>query len=145
MTIPLVLTQAVPSHTGLRLLARIRGAQGQLITQASVTSITAVITDLTLEKAVAGSGFISSTSLVISSVVFDTVQTDFTWQKDGAVNPQAPPPFGDGAYGFNFAWLAPAANFGTAGHRFRVDVKILPVGSEQFVVPFEIPTFPVYV
>jgi hypothetical protein len=109
-----------------------------------VTSITAVITDLTLEKAVAGSGFVSNTALVVSAVIFDSLQFDLTWQKDGPANPQAPAPFGDGAYGFNFAWLAPAANFANTGHRFRIDVKIVPVNSEQFEVPFEFGTFPVY-
>ena len=141
MTIPLILTQAIPDQTGVRLMARVRDGLGVLITQASLSSITAVVTDLTLEKAQAGSGFVSSTTLTIANVVFNQLQTDLTWQKDSAANPSPPPPFGDGLYGFNFAWVVPAINFATSGHRFRVDVKMVPVSGEQFVVPFEIPTF----
>ena len=143
MNIPLTITQAVPSKTGVRLMARIRGG-GVLLTQASVTSITAAITDLNLDAALSGSGLISTTALTISAVIFDQLQWDLTWQKDGPNNPAPMPPAGDGAYGFNFAWTAPAANFANGGHRYAVDVTIVPVLGEQFVLPFEFPTFPVY-
>ena len=117
-------------------MARVRGFGGALVTQASISSLTAVITDLTLEKAAAGTGFVSSTALTIASAWFDSLQWDLTWQRDGPNNPAPPPPFGDGAYGFNFAVVMPAANF-QAAHRFRVDVKVVPVAGEQFIIPFE--------
>jgi hypothetical protein len=144
LPIPLALTQAVPAHTGVRLMARIRNYAGVLMTQASISSINAVVTDLTKEKALAGSGFVSNTSLVVSSVVFDTLQSDLTWQKDTAMNPAPPPPVSDGAFGFNFAWLAPATNFATAGDRYQVDVKFVPVTGEPFIVPFQFQTLIVY-
>jgi hypothetical protein len=139
MSIPLVLTQAVPSRTGIRLMARVRGFGGALVTQASISTLTAVVTDLS-----AANAQISSTALTIASVWFDSLQWDLTWQKDGPNNPAPPPPFGDGAYGYNFAWVAPASNFANTGHRFQVDVKLVPVSGEQFEIAYQIPTFPVY-
>jgi len=144
MTLPLLLSQAIPDHTGVVLMARIRGQGGLLITQASVTSVTLAVTDLTLEAQVVGSGLVSTTVLSISTVVFDQLQWDLTWQKDGPNNPAPPPPFGDGTFGYNFRTIVAATSFAATAHRYQCDVLFVPVTGQQFIVAWQIPTFKVY-
>ena len=84
---------AVPGGTGVTVLARLRGADGQLVTQASLASVTYSVADLTSGE-VLGTG-----TVTISSAVYDDLQQgDPRWTADG-VNAVGD----DGEHGFNFA------------------------------------------
>jgi hypothetical protein len=140
MSFGVITTQAVPAKSGVTLLGRIVGNAGVPITQASLTSpLTIVVTDLTKEAALAGSGAVNTLTPAVSGVVFDSLQTGPLWTKDSAA---APGP--DGLFGYNFAYLVPAANFNTPGDKYQLDVKFIPVVGEQFVVSFTVPTLKVY-
>jgi hypothetical protein len=144
MPIPIIVSQAIPAKTGVTLLARVRGGAGLLITQASISSITLVVTDLTKEKAAAGSGAITSLALVVANTVYDALQWYGIWTQDGPNNPSPPAPFGDGSYGWNVQTTVPAANFANGGDRYRCDMKLVPVIGEQFVIPWEFNLIQVY-
>lgn len=133
------------------LAARIRGANGSLITQASLSSITYRVWNVTLQESVA------TGTLTISSVVFDELkQTDPRWRQDGPYNPGP-----DGAYGYNFLAILPAATFDdlfqtdedrffiadkhTHEYRVRIDIQFTPTSGQGFVVPFEFAVDPTWV
>lgn len=126
------------------LLARIVGQSGQPITQASLSSIAYTVSDLTAWLS-AGTG-----TFTISSTVFDALQqADPRWTVDSAMNPGP-----DGAWGYNFAAVVPAADFPAtaltpdavlaAPHRYQCDVTFTPVSGEQFRVPFRWTPVPVW-
>ena len=120
-------------------MARIRGAGGSLLTQASLSTITYSVSNLT--SGTTG----TSTSLTISSVVFDSLQqNDPRWVFDSAGEPGA-----DGGYGYNFLATIPATSFpvsvlsSTASDPvpdsvlYQVDVVFTPVSGQPFRVPFQ--------
>lgn len=130
----------VPGGTGVVLMARIRGAGGQLLTRASLSSVAYTVSDLT-SGATLGSG-----ALVIASVVFDDLQQrDGRWSADGPARPGE-----DGEHGYNFRAQLPASVNPTralagedvlagqrAPHRYQCDVLFTPVAGEVFRVPFQ--------
>jgi hypothetical protein len=127
-----VTTQVVPGNSGVTLLARIQNYQGVLITQASLSAIALTVTDLTLEGNVAGSGFISSTTLTISQVIFDSLQQNSgIWTKDSALFPGS-----DGRWGYNFAFTVPVTALANPGDRMQVDVAFTPVTGPPFRIPY---------
>ena len=87
--------------SGATLMARVRGAAGQLITQASLTSVAYVVTDRT-------TGTVgTSTALTVSAVVFNSLQQgNPRWTQDDANN-LGP----DGTHGYNFLATIPASAF----------------------------------
>lgn len=141
-----VITGSVTAKSGVTIMGRIRGANGALITQASLSTIAYVVSDLT-----AGTTS-SSTSATISSVVFDSLQqTDPRWTKDNQFNLGT-----DGAYGYNFAITIPATTFpistvesGTpwstpAQTKYQIDVIFTPVSGQPWRVVYQAVTTPVF-
>jgi len=121
-------------------MARIRGgASGALITQASLSSISFTVRDLTDAETIT-----SAQSLTVASVVYDDLQqSDFRWNQDSAATPGL-----DGAYGYNFLATIPASHFAqldvraespftVMSHRYRVDVLFTPTSGQAWIVPFE--------
>lgn len=141
-----VLTGATVARSGATLMARIRGANGQLITRASMSTIAYVVSDLT-----AGTTG-SSSSLVVASVVFNSLQQeDPRYTQDNECNPGP-----DGAWGYNFMTVIPASAFpisvlsSTADdpvpepHDYQIDVVFTPVSGEPFRVVWLVTPVNVY-
>lgn len=122
-------------------MARIRGAGGQHLTQASLSSIAYAVRNLT-------EGTTDSTgTFTVSSTVFDNLQTgDPRWTKD--------------AVGYNFLGTIDAGAFDDVAvadadapvpyevtpRRYRVAVRFRPTAgaTADFVVPFEFSPIPVW-
>ena len=117
------------------LLARIVNASGSYITQASLTAIKYMVRDIDGES----SGTL--TTLTVSAVVFDTLQTGGAWDADSV--------------GYNFATTIPASAFAwtptlderdnQATRHFQVDVRFTPTSGEQWVVPFDLTIWPTWI
>ena len=105
--------------SGCSLMARILGTDGDEIVQADISTITYAV-----HEKVAGTEIIASTSLTISAVVFDTLQTDDRWHTD--------------ATGYNFRMDAPVTAFPTGGTTYMVEVKFTPASGAVFHVVFEV-------
>lgn len=105
---------------GALALARILGWTGDLVTQASLDSISYQVVDCDLRDTVTASG-----ALLPADVVFDIAQNDGSWPYDA---------------GYNFRFLIPASAFPTGGHRYAVEFTFTPVAPENqpFAVDFEI-------
>ncbi len=93
---------------------------GANATQADVSSITWSAFDVTDQDTVHASGTLS-----VSSVVFDTLQTDGRWTEDST--------------GYNFLHELPATTFTTSGNRYRIEHKVTTSGGGSFyLTPFEV-------
>lgn len=103
---------------GAFLMGRILGNDGAYLTQATTSSITYLVHDITAEAD------ITSGSLTISSVIFDTLQTDGRWTEDTT--------------GYNFGHAAQASWFATPDHTYRVEYKFSPTSGQVFWVVFEL-------
>lgn len=140
----LITGQAVPGNAGVALMARIRGANGSLITQGSVSSISYSVWAIlaTVSGLAVPSQEKASTALTVSATIYDSLQqTDQLWTKDG------PNDLGvDGSWGYNFRSILPASAFTVArsGDRYRADVILVPLSGEQFRMPFEWDSLRVY-
>ena len=141
-----ILTGTVHAGSGVCLMARLRGLDGNLVTQASLSSITYAIRDLT--DAVTD----STGSLTISSVIFDSLQqNDLRWRKDSQSRPGP-----DGQHGYNFRTVMGATLFGeftvataspyrVSPSTFQIDVKFTPTSGQAFVQSWQITPLPTYV
>ena len=105
-------------------MGRVLGNDGAYLTQAVTSSITYLIHDIT-----AGAD-IASGSLTVSSVIFDTLQTDGRWTEDDT--------------GYNFGHAVQAAWFATPDHTYRVEYKFTPSSGQVFWVVFELMTSAIY-
>lgn len=115
----------IAGKSGVTLMARIVGANGEPITQASLSSITYTVTDTT------DTDTQSTGTLTISSVVFnDLQQQDRRWTADSQARPGR-----DGRWGYNFRATLPASIM-TLTTKQQADVKFTPVSGEVFFVPF---------
>ncbi len=138
----------VAAQSGILLLARVVGATGGAITQASITSIAWTVTDLTLGTVLATGTF------TVSSSVFDSLQqNDPRWTYDSAASPGP-----DGAFGYNFAATLPSTVLAVSTpspvppgyppanlpRRVQVDVAFTPVVGAAFRVIFLLSVLPVY-
>jgi len=110
--------------SGCFLMARILGNDGNAITQASVSSISYVIHNITSDVAV------TSGSLTVSDVVFDTLQTDDRWTADDT--------------GYNFGHAALASWFATPDVTYRVEYKFTPTSGQVFFAVFEVTSNALY-
>ncbi len=102
---------------GATALARIKGADGANITQASLTGITCTVYDLS-----DGSTVVTPT-VVVADSVFDTLQTgDARWEdaKGGDLT------------GFNFEFALPDTAFPVGGQEYRVTFAFDPVTGADF-------------
>lgn len=143
---PVISGQAIPLASGVTLLARIQGQGGALVTQASLTSVGYVVSNLTTGLQV-GSG-----APVAASCIYDSLQIDPRWTVDSQAQPGP-----DGRWGYNFALVLPAALFplaalaapdllagGAKGQRYQADVTLTPVLGPVFRQIFSwmsLPTF----
>ncbi len=106
---------------GATCMARIIGQAGVAITQASLTSIGCKVFDL---GGATPDTPIATSSLTISSVVFDTLQTDARWTYDTT--------------GYNFLHAHAAATFPSGDTRYRVEYLFTPVSGAAFFAVFEL-------
>lgn len=124
------------AKSGCPIFARIQNVNtGAYLTQASLSSISYKITDLTLQAMVA------TRTLTIGSVIFDTLQTaDSRWTQD--------------ATGYNFAYTIPAADLTFAAsedatlnpvlHSFQVDIQFVLASGEPETLIGRILVAPVF-
>lgn len=129
--------QAVTGNAGIAIMARIRGSDGNLITQASLLAIAYSVYDID-----AAASLVSSTALTISSVVYDSLQqTDQIWTKDALGRPGT-----DQEHGYNFKAILPASSVPVAssGNRIQIDVAFTPTSGEQFRLTYKVDTVKVY-
>ncbi len=103
------------------LMARVAGGDAVNLQQADVTSIAYTVYDLT-----AGALSSASASLTVSSVIFDTLQTNARWTVDST--------------GYNFGFALPAAKIPTGDNVYVVDVAITPASGAVIPVIFRIET-----
>lgn len=106
---------------GASLMARVVGNNGASITQAGISTITYAVYDLH-----AGTEIVASTSLTVSAVVFDTLQTDARWTEDTT--------------GYNFRHDIAANVFTTGDLTYRVEYKFTPSSGAVWMVLFEVST-----
>ena len=103
------------------LMARVQNASAANITQASVTAITYAVYDVQQNTTV-----LASTSLTVSSVVFDTLQTPSIWTKDTT--------------GYNFRHDPAKTTLPNGGKVYRFEYLIDPTSGEDFWIVFEVTT-----
>ena len=108
--------------SGVSLMARVYGHAATVITQATISSITYTVTEHdtqeNAEDGANGTSIITSTSLTVSAVVFDTLQTDARWTKDST--------------GYNFRYDSVAADRTNGGVWHRYEVKFTPSSGAVF-------------
>ena len=102
----------------LLILRYVTGNADTAITQASLTSITYKVYDLDDSDAQVG----AETTLTVTDVVFDTLQTTAPWDVDR-----------DGA-GYNFRVTIPGSYFPNGGRRYWIELNFNPVTGDDFPV-----------
>ena len=109
--------------SGISLMARVVGAGSTAIAQAEFTSITYCVYD----TAAPSTAIISAgTSVTISDVVFDTLQTDGRWTRD--------------ATGYNFRYDVGSSELPDGNKTYRVEVKFTPSSGSPFHIGWEVKT-----
>lgn len=107
--------------TGLVVMARVLGQDGEAVTQASLDSIAMTSMDLDDYSSVA------TAALTISAVVFDTLQTaDPRWTADQR--------------GYNFLYAIPATAIPSPGKTYRVGLLFTPSSGQPFALAVDITT-----
>lgn len=107
----------------LVVMARVYGAAGVPITQADVTSLAGYVYVRDSEEAV------GTFTPVVSSSVYDTLQTGMGWSEDET--------------GFNFRYVIDGDNFPDGGEIYRVEIIATPLsGSPYPVVVLDVETLP---
>ena len=119
-----IIAADVYEDSGPILMARVVGAAGTAITQATCSTITYVVVDIATGTTV------SNGSLTIASVVFDTLQTDSIWTKDTT--------------GYNFKTVLTAAMVPTGGATYRVEVKITPTSGQPIWLTYQVTALGLY-
>jgi hypothetical protein len=140
----LITGQAVPALSGVAVMASLVGNNHNLVTQASLSTITVTIWDIqpwvdSQDDAVA---VLTSTTVTISSTVFDSLQQqDGLWTKDSAGNLG-----GDVRWGYNFKHTLGASNFTAArsDHRHRAQYVFTPTSGEIFRLLVEFDTIKLF-
>lgn len=109
--------------SGVSLMGRIRGHDGENIVQADLSSIAYSVFDVTNPASVTAGG---TGTLTIADVVYDTLQTDSRWTKDSV--------------GFNFLWPVAATHFASGGKTYRFEVAFTPASGAVFHGVWEVVT-----
>jgi hypothetical protein len=104
------------------LMARIEGTDGDLITQADVSSIAYTSVDMHGDTTSA----VSSGALVVAATVFDTLQTDSRWTVDST--------------GYNFGFLLPAACIPEGDRCYSIDVVLTMASGGSIPVVWKLTT-----
>lgn len=110
---PVVYQMAVPEDSGCSIMARVRMPDASYITQATTSSITVTYKVKSTQGATS-----TTTSLTVSAVVFDTLQTGNFWTKDPT--------------GYNFKWTVPADVFTMGGKDYAVTFVVTPTSGAAF-------------
>jgi len=100
---------------GFTILARIVGHDGAAITQSATSSITYAVYDRTSN---APQTALTTGSMTVASVVFDTLQTDVRWVADTT--------------GYNFRYDAVGSIVPSPGRVYRVIVTFTPSSGQAF-------------
>lgn len=121
------------ADAGVSIRCRITNNAGTDITQASLSSIAYKVSyyasEDDAEEATNGTAVVSSGTLTISAVVFDTLQTPSTWTVDTA--------------GYNFKYDSPATER-ASGHKWnRYDFLFTDSSSNKFRHAVIVETLPV--
>ena len=109
--------------SGITCMARIQGDDAAYITQATTSTIV-----LKTFKNVSTTAT-STTSLTVSSTVFDALQTDARWSD---------------STGYNFRYAVPAAVFDAGDATYRLEFYFTPTSGSAYWVIFSIDTVEVF-
>uniref|UniRef100_A0A6M3LB96 Uncharacterized protein n=1 Tax=viral metagenome TaxID=1070528 RepID=A0A6M3LB96_9ZZZZ len=118
MAVTAPVTMTIFEDNGAICMARIYGAAGTAVTQAAITGISYKVFDLDSATPYTA---VSTGSLTVANVIFDTLQTGGPWDKDTT--------------GYNFKDTRPATNFTTGGHTYRIEYLVDPASGENFFLP----------
>ena len=119
-----ITTHNVLEDGGFVVMTRIRGNDGNLITQANVSAIIGHVYDLRVETP--GSVDLWNQVLAVADTIFDTLQTtsdDPRWTRDDI--------------GFNFRSIVPSTTVPNPS-RYRCEIVISPASGDPFVVPLDL-------
>jgi len=111
---------------GATFLARIVGADGADITQASITSGSYKVYDLDSSTSTTA---VATGSITVNTNVYNELQTDDRWTEDST--------------GYNFAHTIAATVFTTGDHRYRTEYLFDPASGEDFWLVYEVYAQPV--
>lgn len=112
-----IITSSGPAGVAFTTLARVVGNAAAAITQASLSSISYKIFN---ESSDTPDTAVETGTLTVSSVVFDTLQTDARWTKDTT--------------GYNFRNVVAGTNITGDGRRYLVEYLFTPTSGAAFVV-----------
>ena len=102
-------------------MARVAGADGANITQASISTIT-----VTIFNRITKVEIIAQASLTVADVIFDTLQKDARWTLDST--------------GYNFRHVVAAASLAEPSIIHAVEYKFTPTSGQVFWVVFDLTT-----
>ncbi len=122
LTVHEVARRQVIAHAGqgLWLMARVEGIDGSLVTQGSVAAADFTVTDQTT-----GEATVTADALVVSAIVFDTLQTDDRWKQDEV--------------GYNVRFWLPGSSIPNP-RPYAVELQLTPASDveKQFLVPWDV-------
>ena len=113
MSAPLIIRVTVFEDSAFNVMARVYGNNAELVTAASMSTVTWAVTDMRSDAEI-----VAPTALVVSSVVFDSLQTGDEWDAD--------------EIGYNFLHTVPASTFTDGGVRAQIEYRATPVSGEPF-------------
>lgn len=119
MSLPELTKSTIYEDQSAVLLARLVNADGDYITQSTISSIAYQVFDLGAAGAQSSTG-----TFVVASTVFNSLQTGMEWSRDDT--------------GYNFKATVPASAFPTARRQYRVEVAFTPSSGDVFYAMFEI-------
>lgn len=115
----------ITEGSGSTLSARIRSYDGDYLEQADVSAITYIVIDQYTGST------ITSGSLTVASVIFDTLQTDVGWTDE------------IDSTGYNFRYDSPKTWYPEGGRTYHVEVIFDLVSGEDVSHLFKVTTIPV--
>jgi len=112
---------------GATMMARVTNDSAGNVVRSDVTSIAYNVFDLS--STTPGTA-VSSDSLTVASVVYNSLQTGGLWSKDST--------------GYNFKDTRPASIFSEPNHRYQIEYIFNPASGEDFPVVFQVLTRPIW-
>lgn len=123
---PLITRANVWEDQSVVLMARVYNTAGDLIQQSGLSSIAYEVWNMHTPPVPVST---ASGTLTISSVVYNTLQTDAEWTKDST--------------GFNFRGTIPASCFTTPDRTYRIEIEFTPTSGDPFFAVYEIYVAPI--
>ena len=111
----LAISGSIWEGSGATIMSRSYLNSGSAITQATISTLTYKVFDL---SSTAPTTATSTGSFTVASVVFDTLQTDAIWTADST--------------GYNFKAAMTAASFPDGDRVYRVEVKFTPSSGQAW-------------